>query len=125
MRILVTIVHHWNPRCRSPCLLRPEREPRQYALQDQLLALRRLDTRQGMLNIATKTVDDANHALRHQFTIKVVTDGSALRVDHLSHVTENCLKRCQRSLQIPSIWGLKRREFLLNISMRNMTYMCI
>ena len=82
MRILVTIVHHWNPKVLVAASLRPEREPRQYALQDQLLALRRLDTRQ-MLNIATKTVDDANHALRHRFTIKVVTDGQHHVLDHL------------------------------------------
>ena len=84
MRILVTIVHYWDPKGSGRhASLRAEREPRQYALQDQLLALRRLDTRQGVLNIATKTVEDANHALRHRFTIKVVTDGQHHVLDHL------------------------------------------
>lgn len=89
MRILVAIVHHWNPNgAGHHASLRPQLEPRLYALQDQLLALRRLDTRQGVLNISTKTVDDANHALRHQFTIKIVTDGEHHVLNHM----EACYK---------------------------------
>ena len=84
MRILIAIVHHWNPSGGGlHASLRPNLEQRQYALQDQLLALCRLGTRQGVLNIATKRVEDANQALRHSFTIKVVTDGVHHVLDHL------------------------------------------
>jgi len=76
MKILVAIVHHWNPAGGGRhASLRSKLEPRLYGLQDQLLSLRRMDSRQGVLNIANKSVDDANQSLRHNFTIKVVTDG--------------------------------------------------
>ena len=76
MRVLVAIVHHWNPSGSGRhASLRPDPRPRRQALQDQLLALRRLAVGQGMLSIAQRCVDDANQALRHQITIKVVTDG--------------------------------------------------
>ena len=72
MRILVTIVH-WNPMLVAmPFVLSVSSSIRP---SGSVAGIAPFDTRQGMLNIATKTVDDANHALRHQFTIKVVTDG--------------------------------------------------
>lgn len=89
MRILVTIVHHWNPQGGGRhASLRPDPKPRLYGLQDQLLSLRRLANRQGVLNIATKAVEDANQALRHTFTIKVVTDGK----HHVLNKLEDCYR---------------------------------
>ena len=113
MRILVTIVHHWNPKgAGRHASLRPEREPRQYALQDQLLSLRRLDTRQGMLNIATKTVEDANHALRHQFTIKVVTDGQHHVLEHLEPCYRELLEEVPTEPADPRHLGFEAQRVL-------------
>ena len=84
MRILLAIVHHWNPQGGGRhASLRPDPTPRLHALQDQLLALARLGTAQGVLNIEGMRVDNANQALRHQFTIKVITDGEHHVLDRL------------------------------------------
>ena len=84
MRILLAIVHHWNPEGSGRhASLRPDPKPRLRALQDQLLALRRLAVGQGLLSIAERRVEDANQALRHQITIKVITDGQHHVLDQL------------------------------------------
>lgn len=84
MRILLTIVHHWNPEGSGRhASLRSDPIPRLRALQDQLLALRRLSLGQGLLSIAERRVEDANQALRHQITIQVVTDGHHHVLDQL------------------------------------------
>ena len=84
MRILLTIVHHWNPEGGGRhASLRPDPQPRLHGLQDQLLSLARLGTGQGALNIAEMRVDNASHALRHQFTIRLITDGQHHLVDQL------------------------------------------
>lgn len=84
MRILLTIVHHWNPKGGGRhASLRADPKPRLHALQDQLLSLARLGTCQGTLNIAEMRVDNASHALRHQFTIRLVTDGQHHLADEL------------------------------------------
>ena len=84
MRILLSIVHHWNPEGGGRhASLRPDPQPRLHGLQDQLLSLARLGTGQGALNIAEMRVDNASHALRHQFTIRLITDGQHHLVDQL------------------------------------------
>ena len=84
MRILLAIVHHWNPEGHGRhASLRPDPKPRLRALQDQLLAFRRLAVGQGLLSIAERRVEDANQALRHQITIKVITDGRHHVLDQL------------------------------------------
>ena len=62
--------------------------------------------------------------LRHQFTIKVVTDGRT-HVPTAWILLRELLEEVPTSLQIPSIWGLKRRGFFLSILMTNTTFMCI
>ena len=77
MRILLAIVHHWNPEGGGRhASLRPDPTPRLHGLQDQLLSLVRLGTGQGALNIGELRVDNASHALRHQFQILLITDGT-------------------------------------------------
>lgn len=77
MRILLAIVHHWNPSANGRHgSLRSDPTPRKLALQDQLLALRRLGHMQGTLSIAERMVKPANQALRHSIDINVITDGS-------------------------------------------------
>ena len=89
MRILITIVHYWDQRVGGRhASLRSPLEQRLYALQDQLLALKRMSSNQGVLNISSKSVDDANQSLRHSFDIKVVTDGTHHVVDHM----EDCYR---------------------------------
>ena len=76
LRIFLAIVHHWNPQGDGAHQsLRPELEPKLWALQDQLLCLRRFGVFQGNLNIALQQVDPINQATAHVLDIAIVTDG--------------------------------------------------
>lgn len=113
MRILITIVHHWNPEGGGlHASLRPKLEPRLYALQDQLLAFRRMGTRQGVLNIANKAVEDANQALRHTFTIKVVTDGRHHVLDHLEECYREMVDEVATAPAHPKALGFEAHQVL-------------
>lgn len=93
MKILLAIVHHWNPdgggRHQS---LRPDPQPRLYALQDQLLALRRLGVYQGTLDIDQRLVTPSNQAIRHTFDIHLITDGQHTVLDRLEPLYGDMVK---------------------------------
>lgn len=76
MRILVAIVHHWNPegsgRHQS---LRPDPQPRIQALREQILAFSRLGRHQLHLDLADQAAYAANLDHRHQIDLHLVTDG--------------------------------------------------
>lgn len=76
MRILLAILHYWDPqgdgRHQS---LRPNPAPRIAALQDQLLALRRLGVLRSYLHMGDRAAYPADEALRHQIDIRIITDG--------------------------------------------------
>ena len=77
MKILVAIVHHWNPEGGGRhASLRPNPAPRILALQEQLLCLLRLANRQGAIDIGARAVTDANQAIRHLLDLRIVTDGT-------------------------------------------------
>ncbi len=84
MRILITIIHHWNPDGDGlHQSTRPNPRPRMSALQTQLLSLHRLGLRQGQLDIAQLKITPANQLFRHEFDIRIVTDGSNTVLDRL------------------------------------------
>ena len=84
MRILVAIVHFWDPHGDgNHQSLRPDPQPRIRALQEQLLGLRRIGPLQGLLNIAALQVQNANQAVRHVIDVKVITDGEHHVLDRL------------------------------------------
>ena len=96
MKILVAIVHHWNPEGGGRhASLRSNPQPRIQALQEQLLCLLRLANRQGAIDIGAMAVSDANQAIRHVFDLRVVTDGV--------HTVLNQLPSSLRSLVIEEI----------------------
>ncbi len=77
MRILVAIVHHWNPKGSGRhASLRPDPNPRKYGLQSQLLALRRLAHLQGTVDFSTLKIKPVNNGLGHVIDVKVITDGT-------------------------------------------------
>ena len=87
MRILLAIVHHWNPEGGgSHASLRKDSAPRIAALQNQLLALQRLGSRQAQLNIAEMRADKANEDLQHEIDIKIITDGKHHLLDKVDDV---------------------------------------
>lgn len=80
----MTIVHYWNPDGGGRhASLRPNPQPRVQALQEQLMCLMRLANNQGAIDIGALSVSDANHAIRHIFDIRVVTDGVNTILDRL------------------------------------------
>ena len=65
MRILVAVVHYWDPEGSGRHgSLRPNPRPRIEAFQQQLLALQRMGARQAQLNIETMAAEPANSQLR-------------------------------------------------------------
>ena len=91
MRILLTIVHYWDPHGGGHHQsLRPDPKPRQEALQQQLLCLRRLGSQQSFLHMADRAVYPANDDLRSEITLCVVTDGVHHVLDRLPDVFKAC-----------------------------------
>ena len=76
MRILLAIVHFWNPNGGGQHQsLRSDPKPRIKALEHQLLSLRRLGTNHSYLHMGDKAVYPANLRMRHNIDICIVTDG--------------------------------------------------
>ena len=113
MRILLTILHHWNPKGDGRhASLRPDAQPRLQGLQDQLLHLVRLGTGQGALNIGEMRVDNASHALRHQFTIRLVTDGQHHLYDQLDERYQALVEHVPTNPPTPKHLGFEAQRIL-------------
>jgi len=85
MRILLAIVHYWRPEENaSHQSLRANPQLRVEALQAQLLGLRRVMGRQGVLNIAERCVQPTNADLRHSIDIRLITDGEHHVIERLA-----------------------------------------
>ena len=113
MRILITIVHHWNPDGNgNHASLRKDPRPRLQALHDQLLHLRRLGTQQGVLNIRDKAVNNANQNLRHHFTVRLVTDGEHHVLDQLDPGHQRWIEHAPTSPVSPRHLGFEAQRLL-------------
>lgn len=85
MRILLAILHYWDPQGDGQHQsLRPNPAPRIAALQDQLLALRRLGLRRSYLHMGDRAAYPADEALRHQIDVRIITDGEHHVLDQLA-----------------------------------------
>ena len=113
MKILVAIVHHWNPEGGGQhASLRANPGPRILALQEQLLCLLRLANHQGSLDIAARKVVDANQAIRHVFDFRVVTDGKHSVLDMLSPEFRSLLREEVRPPLTPRHLGFEAQKLL-------------
>lgn len=84
MRILLAILHYWDPEGGGQHQsLRPNPAPRIAALQEQLLALCRLGMRRSYLHMGDRCAYPADEALRHQIDVKIITDGEHHVLQHL------------------------------------------
>ena len=84
MRILVAVVHHWNPEGGGKhASLRPDPRPRKEALEQQLLSLRRLGPVQGTVDFSTLHFKPVNESLGHLIDIRLITDGEHTVINHL------------------------------------------
>ena len=93
MRILLSIVHYWNPQGGGQHQsLRADPAPRVQALQQQLLSLRRLGLFQSVLHMEDRAVYRANDACCHSIDVKLVTDGEHHVLDHLDPAYSSCFE---------------------------------
>jgi hypothetical protein len=113
MKILLAIIHHWNPngggRHQS---LRPDPQPRQFALQDQLLALRRLGNYQGALNIEQRQVTPANQSIRHTFDIRIITDGENTVLGRLEPAYREMVEEIKTTPETARHLGFEAQKYL-------------
>ena len=113
MRILVAVVHYWDPdgsgRHGS---LRPNPRPRIEAFQQQLLALQRMGARQAQLNIQTMAADPANTQLQHTIDIKVITDGEHHVLDRLDLPYRGLFQMVVAQPASPKHLGFEAQRFL-------------
>lgn len=115
LRILLAIVHHWNPHGDGAHQsLRPDLEPKLWALQDQLLCLRRLGVFQGTLNIARQQVEPVNQATAHVLDIAVVTDGEHHVLDHLEAAYRPLFEHVVVEPKSPKHLGFEAQKLLVN-----------
>ena len=113
MRILLAIVHYWNPDGGgNHGSLRPDPSPRIEAFQQQLLSLQRLGTRQAQLNMASMQADSANRQLHHQIDIKVITDGVHHVLDRLNPAYQGLFQMVIAQPSSPKHLGFEAHRFL-------------
>ena len=113
MRILLAIVHYWNPEGGGAHgSLRTDPRPRIEAFQQQLLALQRLGSRQAQLNMASMRADCANRQLQHQIDIKVITDGEHHVLDRLDSPYRGLFQMVITQPPSPKYLGFEAQRFL-------------
>ena len=113
MRILLAIVHYWNPEGGGVHgSLRPNPRPRIEAFQQQLLALQRLGVRQAQLNMASMSADRANRQLQHEIDIKVITDGEHHVLDRLDASYRGLFQMVITKPESPKHLGFEAQRFL-------------
>ena len=113
MRILVAVVHYWDPEGSGlHGSLRPNPRPRVEAFQQQLLALQRMGARQAQLNIQTMTADPANSQLQHIIDIKVITDGEHHVLDRLDSPYRGLFQMVVTEPASPKHLGFEAQRFL-------------
>ena len=113
MRILVAVVHYWDPDGnRQHGSLRPNPRPRIEAFQQQLLALQRMGSRQAQLNIQSMAADPVNSQLRHSIDIKVITDGEHHVLDRLDLPYRGLFQMVVAEPQSPKHLGFEAQRFL-------------
>ena len=113
MRILVAVVHYWDPDGNGQHgSLRSNPGPRIEAFQQQLLALQRIGARQAELNIQTMSAVPANAQLQHTIDIKVITDGEHHVLDRLDQPYRGLFQMVVAEPQSPKHLGFEAQRFL-------------
>ena len=113
MKILFSVVHHWNPHGDgNHQSLRPNPQPRIEALKHQLISLRRLGKNQSYLHLADRSVYPANTDFRSDVTIDIVTDGVHHVLDYLPQSFGSSFNHIHCSLEEPRLLGFEVHKHL-------------
>ena len=113
MRILLAIVHYWNPDGGGfHQSLRSNPQPRVDALQSQLLSLRRLGMKQSLLHMQDRAVYRTNNFFRHDIDIVIITNGHNHVLDLLHDSYKDCYTEIQTSPPDPKFLGFEAQKVL-------------
>ena len=113
MRILVAVVHYWDPDGNGQHgSLRPNPRPRIEAFQQQLRSLQLIGARQAQLNIQTMSAESANSQLQHDIDIKVITDGTHHVLDRLDAPYRGLFQMVVSEPESPKHLGFEAQRFL-------------
>ena len=125
MRILVAIVHHWNPAGGGVhASLRPDFRPRKQALQQQLLALRRLGPVQGTVDFTSLHFKPVNEELGHLIDIRLITDGQNTVINHLEEPYKTFFKEVPTNPKTSFHLGFEAQKFLASELDKNYDLYC-
>ncbi len=113
MRILLAIVHYWDPNGDGHHQsTRPNAAPRIAALQDQLLALRRLGMRRSYLHMGDCCVYPADDVMGHEIDVRVITDGEHHVLNNLAKPYTNLFQEVITNPQSGKMLGFEAQKFL-------------
>ena len=113
MRILLAIVHYWNPDGGGfHQSLRSNPQPRVDALQSQLLSLRRLGMKQSLLHMQDRAVYRTNNFFRHDIDIVIITNGQNHVLDLLHDAYKDCYTEIHTSPPDPKFLGFEAQKVL-------------
>jgi hypothetical protein len=113
MRILLAILHYWDPQGDGQHQsLRPNPAPRIAALQDQLLALRRLGLRRSYLHMGDRAAYPADEALRHQIDVRIITDGEHHVLDQLDAQYQGLFEHVVTTPETGRMLGFEVQRYL-------------
>jgi hypothetical protein len=113
MRILVAIVHFWDPQGGGQHQsLRPNPAPRIAALQDQLLGLRRLGLLRSYLHMGDLAAYPADEALRHHIDVRIITDGQHHVLDQLNPAFQGMYEQVATSPDSGRLLGFEAQRYL-------------
>ena len=113
MKILVAIVHYWNPNGGGAHQsLRPSPEPRIEALTNQILSLRRLGYNQSVLHMIDRAVYRVNDFYRNDIDIIIVNDGTNHVLDRLHPSLNYTYKSISVTPKSPRHLGFEAHKIL-------------
>ena len=115
MRILIAIVHYWNPDGGgSHQSLRPNPQPRVDALHSQLASLRRLGKNQSVLHMEDRAVYRTNDFFRNEIDILLITDGENHTLDLIHDSFKCCFTEVATQPKSGKYLGFEAQKVLAN-----------
>ena len=113
MKILLAIVHYWDPDGDgNHQSLRPDPKPRVEALQSQLISLKRLGKNQSLLHLEDRAIYRTNDFYRHDIDILLVTDGTHHVIDYLHESFRSCFTEIATKPKGPKFLGFEAQKVL-------------
>ena len=125
MNILFVIVHHWNPKgSGTHQSLRPNPNPRIAALQSQILSFLRYGPNQSLFHMVDRAVYRTNESLKHNISIKIVTDGSHHVLEKIHPSFVDSIHHISVDIDNPKLLGFEAHKVLADNLSLDYDYYC-